>query len=106
MAKSNALKIKSKSAQSVEEVDDQDAVEINDEQEVIETDTTGDEKDRLLNDLVHFSCFEELRPAPTVGVISLVRDMGMSVLPKGVSKIPRVIAEVLADKKLGQVIKL
>lgn len=104
MAKSNAFKIKSKKADEVD--DEQEAVELSEDQEVIETETNEDAKETALRDLVHFSCFEELRPAPTVGVISLVRDMSMSVLPKGVSKIPRIVAEVLADKKLGQVIKI
>ena len=102
MAKSNALKIKPKKDND----DDQEVVELNEDQEVIETETNEDAKEAALRDLVHFSCFDELRPAPTVGAISLVRDMSMAVLPKGVSRIPRIVAEVLADKKLGQVIKV
>jgi len=98
-----------KKSNNVEEIEDNDTVvsaEFDSQDEVSENELTAEEvKVNAMTDLVSFTSYEEIRPAPTVGNISMVRDLGMSFLPRGVSKIPRNIAIVLEDKKLGQIFR-
>lgn len=55
-------------------------------------------------ELVQFALTEDISPAPRCGNIDMVRDFGMSELKKGVIKLPRLVAEVLADKGKGQIV--
>lgn len=87
----------------VEEVID-DTVDESQEEVTEVKDSNEDVKVSMMADLVTVSVFDDIKPAPTVGPISLVRDFGMSVLTKGVHKIPRSVAIVLMDKKLAQLV--
>ena len=80
-----------------------------DEVEEIETtveEATAEEATitEALEDLVKFALPQTIDPAPTVGRISLTRDMGITKLEKGIVTIPRLVAEHLADKGYGQIV--
>ncbi len=55
-------------------------------------------------DMVRVSINTEIEPAPRVGGIDMVRDFGVSKLTKGIHSVPRVVAVVLVDKGLAQMI--
>lgn len=85
--------------------DDEDVVavaEIEDQDAPPSAQFSEEEKDEL--EMVKFALVQDVEPAPRVGKICLVRDYGMAVLKKGIVTIPRIVAEVLADKKYGEII--
>lgn len=90
------MKVKNKSGRAVEDVEE--VVEVNDSVETAAVnETEGDE-------LVTFALTVDIQPPPKIGKHDLLKSMGISVLKKGVVKIPRSVAEVLADKKYGSII--
>lgn len=109
MAKAaRGVSLRKKSNQNADQSDVEEVIDssVDDSSEQVEeTENSSDDlKSEMMADMVSVSVFEEIKPAPTVGHISLVRDFGMSILPKGVVKVPRSVAIVLADKKLAQII--
>lgn len=72
--------------------------------EVAETTETAEVNEQEGDELVTFALTTDIAPPPKVGKHDLLKSMGISVLKKGVVKIPRSVAEVLADKKYGSII--
>lgn len=86
-------------AEDVEEVED---VTSTDTAEVVE-DTAPVAKKVTpkdpLTDLVQVAVHELVQPAPRVGGVCMVRDLSITQLDVGMHRIPRVVAEVLVDRR-------
>lgn len=67
--------------------------------EVDEASTVGDTED-----LVQFALTIDLKPPPRIGNVNLSHFLSVSELKKGVHKIPRNCAHVLADKGYGSLL--
>lgn len=89
-------------ADEVEELQSE-VQEVEVEEAQVETPEVGEATPRE-QEIVAFALIQDISPAPKVGVIDLVRDYGMTDLKKGVVKIPRVVAEVLADRGYGTIV--
>ena len=67
--------------------------------DVIQVD--GPAADDTTEEMVNFALTKNLKPPPRIGTIDLTHLLGVSELKKGVIKLPRNCAEVLADKGYG-----
>jgi hypothetical protein len=74
------------------------------ESEVIVATEAPVEEDTKGAELVPFALTVDLSPPPKVGPYDLLKMMSISVLKKGVHKIPRTVAEVLQDKGYGSML--
>ena len=91
----------SKPADDVEEIDDQSVDAADQTSDTAEEVTSVEEKKSVdpLTDLVRVAVHEHIQPAPRVGGVCMVRDLSVTELPVGVHRIPKVVAEVLVDRK-------
>lgn len=91
------LRPSQKSAPRVEVETDEDASISEGVEEVSAQQVASEEA----NENVKVSVYQEINPAPTVGNVSCVRDLGMEKLTKGVHSLPRCVAEVLVDRGIA-----